>query len=127
MSQIIGIGIDIIEVNRIEKALDKHPERFRSRTFTEREVAYCEKKKNKFQHYAARFAAKEAAMKALATGWRQGIGFSQIEVINAPSGKPDIIFHGRAGELFQASGAGTAHLSLSHTGEYAAAQVILSV
>ncbi len=126
MSQIIGIGIDIIETSRIEKAMLKSPERFRARTFTDREVQYCEDKKNRFQHYAARFAAKEAAMKALGTGWSRGVGFSEIEVINDSSGKPGLIFHGKAEELFKGCGGGSPFLSLSHSREYAVAQVVLT-
>jgi len=126
VNAIVGIGIDIVEVDRIEAAMVKHPTRFTARVFTDGEVAYCEKKKNKFQHYAARFAAKEAVMKALGTGWGSGVGFPQIEVINAPSGRPDLRLHDRAGEIFRASGASVAFLSLSHTDAYAAAQVIFS-
>ena len=104
----------------------KHPARFTARVFTDGEVAYCEKKKNKFQHYAARFAAKEAALKALGTGWGGGVSFPQIEVVNAPSGRPDLVLHDRARELFRSSGAAVSFLSLSHTAAYAAAQVIFS-
>lgn len=126
MSQIIGIGIDIIEITRIERAMVKSPERFLKRTFTDSETQYCEKKKNKYQHYAARFAAKEAAMKALGTGWRGGIGFKEIEVTNDAFGKPDLLFHGKAEEVFGTCGAARSFLSLSHSREYAAAQVVLT-
>ncbi|MDX1764643.1 MAG: holo-ACP synthase [bacterium] len=126
MNAIVGIGIDIVEVGRIEAAMARHPARFAARVFTDGEVAYCENKRNKFQHYAARFAAKEAAMKALGTGWGGGVAFSQIEVVHAPSGRPDLRLHDRAGEIFQASGATVSFLSLSHTDAYGAAQVILS-
>jgi holo-[acyl-carrier protein] synthase len=126
VSHIIGIGIDIIEIARIEKAMEKSPERFRTRTFTDREAQYCEKKKHKFQHYAARFAAKEAAMKALGTGWQKGIGFSEIEVMNDVSGKPELLFHGKAKEIFSESGGTKAFVTLTHAKNFAAAQVILS-
>lgn len=106
--------------------MGQHPARFKARTFTEGEVAYCETKKKKFQHYAARFAAKEAAMKALGTGWSDGVAFCQIEVIHRPSGRPDLVLHGRAGEIYRASGAVVAFVSLSHTDTYAAAQVVFS-
>jgi len=126
VSRIIGIGIDIVETSRIEKAMLRNPERFRARTFTDREVQYCENKKNRFQHYAARFAAKEAAMKALGTGWSRGVGFSEIEVVNDSSGKPELVFHGKAKEFFKGCGGGSTFLSLSHSREHAAAQVILT-
>jgi holo-[acyl-carrier protein] synthase len=126
VNHIIGIGIDIIEIERIEKAMEKSPERFRERTFTDREVLYCEDKRNRFQHYAARFAAKEAAMKALGTGWRKGIRFSDIEVVNDASGKPEILFHGKAKEIFADSGGTSIYISLTHAKNVAAAQVILA-
>jgi holo-[acyl-carrier protein] synthase len=126
VSRIIGTGIDIIEIHRIEKAMEKNPDRFRARTFTDQEVEYCEKKKYKFQHYAARFGAKEAAMKAMGTGWTQGIRFSDIEVLNDEHGKPGLVFHGKAQVLFQEYGGNDAFVSLSHSKEYAAAVVILS-
>lgn len=126
VNRIIGIGMDIIEVPRIRRAMEKSPERFRERTFTDREVRYCENKKNRYQHYAARFAAKEAAMKALGTGWRKGIAFSEIEVTNNADGKPDLIFHGKAREILALSGATCSFVSLSHGKEYAAAQVLLA-
>lgn len=126
MSRIIGIGIDIIEIARIEKAMQKGSDRFRHRTFTDREVEYCEKKRKKYQHYAARFAAKESAMKALGTGWRKGIGFSEIELIHGSSGKPELFFHGKAGEILDASGGKEAFVSVSHSHNYAAAMVVLT-
>ncbi len=126
MSQIIGIGIDIIEIARIEKAMQKGSDRFRNRTFTDREVQYCEKKMRKYQHYAARFAAKEAAMKALGTGWRKGIGFSEIELINEISGKPELFFHGKAREILDASGGREVSVSVSHSNDYAVAMVVLT-
>jgi holo-[acyl-carrier protein] synthase len=126
VNRIIGTGIDIIETSRIEKAMRKSPERFRARTFTDREVEYCEGKKNRFQHYAARFAAKEAAMKALGTGWSRGVGFSDIEIVNDSSGKPELVFHGKAKAFFKGCGGGSTFLSLSHSREYAVAQVILT-
>ena len=126
MSQIVGTGIDIIEIHRIEKAMEKSLDRFQIRTFTDREVVYCEKKKFKFQHYAARFAAKEAAMKALGTGWTKGVRFTEIEVFNNDLGKPELKFTGKAKEIFQKLGATQSMLSLSHTHQIAAAMVILT-
>lgn len=126
MSQIIGIGIDIIEIKRIETAMQKGSDRFRIRIFTDREVEYCEKKRKKYQHYAARFAAKEAAMKALGTGLRKGIGFAEIELINKVSGEPGLFFYGKAREILDASGVREISVSVSHSNDYAVAMVVLS-
>jgi len=99
--------------------------RFRERVFTESERAYCDSKgAAAAQHYAARFAAKEAAFKALRTGWSGGLTWHDAEVASRESGEPLLILSGRARELFAASGATHAHLSLSHTSEYAVAQVV---
>ena len=122
---IVSIGIDIIEVARIREVLERTP-RFRERVFTPAERAYCDSRGAvAAQHYAARFAAKEAALKALQTGWRGGIGWQDVEVAARESGAPYLIFHGPALELFNLSGASASHLSLSHTTEHALAQVIL--
>jgi holo-[acyl-carrier protein] synthase len=120
---IVGIGIDIAEVDRIERAVLRG-ERFLRRVFTPSEIAYCEAKKNKFQHYAGRFAAKEAAFKALGTGWRGGIAWQDVEVINEASGKPTLSLHNRAKQISQDLGVTTAHLSISHSGNYAVAEVV---
>jgi holo-[acyl-carrier protein] synthase len=122
---IIAIGIDIIEVARIREVLLRSP-RFRERVFTAAERAYCDSRGVvAAQHYAARFAAKEAALKALQTGWRGGIGWQDVEIGSLESGAPILIFHGLVRELFEKSGATAAHLSLSHTSEHAIAQVVL--
>jgi holo-[acyl-carrier protein] synthase len=122
---IISIGIDIIEVARIREVLLRSP-RFRERVFTAAERAYCDSRGvAAAQHYAARFAAKEAALKALQTGWRGGIGWQDVEIGSLESGAPILIFHGLVRELFEKSGATAAHLSLSHTSEHAIAQVVL--
>ena len=100
--------------------------RFRERVFTERERAYCDSRgAASAQHYAARFAAKEAALKALRTGWSGQIGWHDVEIIREASGEPALLFHGAAREIFRRTGATLAHLSLSHTAEHAVAQVIL--
>lgn len=100
--------------------------RFAERVFTESERAYCESRGAvSAQHYAARFAAKEAALKALQTGWSGGIGWQDIEVSAKESGAPVIVFHRRAFELYQKSGATSAHLSIAHTTEHAIAEVVL--
>ena len=122
---IVSIGIDIIEVARIREVLERTP-RFRERVFTPAERAYCDSRGAvAAQHYAARFAAKEAALKALQTGWRGGIGWQDVEVAARESGAPYLIFHGPVLKLFTLSGATASHLSLSHTTEHAIAQVIL--
>ena len=122
---IVAIGIDIIEVARIREVLLRTP-RFRERVFTRNERAYCDGRGAvAAQHYAARFAAKEAALKALQTGWRGGISWQDVEIAGRESGAPYLIFHGQVLELFNSSGAAAAHLSLSHTTEHAIAQVVL--
>ena len=122
---IISIGIDIIEVRRVHETIERTP-RFAERVFTQAERAYCESRGAvAAQHYAARFAAKEAALKALQTGWSGGIAWQDIEVSAKESGAPVILFHGRAQELYEQSGATTAHLSLAHTTEHAIAEVVL--
>jgi holo-[acyl-carrier protein] synthase len=122
---IVSIGIDIIEVARIREVLRRTP-RFVDRVFTPAERAYCDSRgAAEAQHYAARFAAKEAALKALQTGWRGGIGWQDVEIASRDSGAPYLILHGRVRELFENSGATVAHLSLSHTSEHAIAEVVL--
>jgi holo-[acyl-carrier protein] synthase len=122
---IVSIGIDIIEVARIREVLERTP-RFRERVFSAAEQAYCESRGAVAeQHYAARYAAKEAALKALQTGWRGGISWQDVEISSLESGAPVITFHGEARRLFEASGATAAHLSISHTTEHAIAEVIL--
>ncbi len=122
---IIAIGTDIVEVERIGRAITRTP-RFVSRVFTEHEQAYCESRGRivRAQHYAARFAAKEAAFKALGTGWRDGLAWRDVEVIRDEQGAPSLIFNEKAREIFDLSGATRAHLSLSHTQKYAIAFVI---
>ena len=116
----------MIEVERVRDVLARTP-RFAVRVFTARERAYCEGRGAAVaaQHYAARFAAKEAALKALGTGWSGGLSWQDVEIANDGAGAPSIHFHNRARELFDASGATRAHVSLSHTSEHAVAQVIL--
>lgn len=122
---IVSIGIDIIEVRRIREVLRRTP-RFADRVYTAAERAYCESRgAASAQHYAARFAAKEAALKALQTGWRGGISWHDVEIAARQSGAPYLIFHRLAEEFFAKSGAKVAHLSLSHTAEHALAQVLL--
>lgn len=121
---IFGVGVDIIEVARVEDKLSRTPG-LKERLYTPVEIAYCESKKFPFQHYAARFAAKEAFMKALGTGWSRGVKFSEIEVRNLDSGQPVLEVYGRARELCQEEGITRAYVSLSHLQTKAVATVVL--
>jgi holo-[acyl-carrier protein] synthase len=122
---IVGTGIDIAEVDRIRDAIERHGERFTARIFTPRENAYVQRKANKFERYAARFAAKEAGMKAIGTGWRHGVRWQDFEVINQPGGRPVLHFHGVAAEFAKRLGVQRVSLSLTHTSTQAMASVIL--
>ena len=122
---IVGTGIDIAEVPRIAASIERFGDRFLRRIFTAGEMHYCDSKANRVERYAARFAAKEAAMKALGTGWNHGVAWRDIEVVRQPGGRPTLAFHGKAAEF--AAKLGTKHIaiSLSHTAEQAIAHVIL--
>ena len=122
---IVGLGLDISEIDRIEAALTRHGAAIVQRLYTPDEAAYCESYKNKFERYAGRFAAKEAGMKALGTGWRGGIAWRDFEVTNLKSGRPTLAFHGKAAELAEKMGVRNVALSITHTSVQALAQVIL--
>jgi holo-[acyl-carrier protein] synthase len=122
---IVGTGIDIAEVPRIRQSIERFGQRFLERVFTAGEIRYCDSKANRVERYAARFAAKEAAMKALGTGWNHGVRWRDCEVLRQPGGRPTMAFHGKAGEFAQRLGAKNIALSLAHTAEQAIAQVIL--
>ena len=122
---IVGTGIDIAEVPRVADAIKRYGQRFLNRVFTEGEMNYCESKANRTERYAARFAAKEAAMKALGTGWSHGVRWRDIEVFRQPGSRPTIRFHGRAAEVATRLGTQNVSLSLTHTTEQAIASVIL--
>ena len=122
---IVGTGIDIAEVPRIREAIERHGQRFLKRIFTEGEIQYCESKANRVERYAARFAAKEAGMKAIGTGWNHGVRWRDIEVARKPGGRPTLQLHGKAAEFAAKLGATNIALSLTHTAEEAMAQVIL--
>ena len=122
---IVGTGVDIAEVARIAQAIARFGNRFKERVFTADEIRYCESKANKTERFAARFAAKEAGMKALGTGWSRGVTWRDIEVRRLPGGRPTIVFHGKAGEIFAKLGGVKVHLSITHTAESAMAYVIL--
>lgn len=122
---IVGCGTDLCEVPRIEQAIFRYGTRFVERIFTAHEIAYADHKANRFERYAARFAAKEAGMKALGTGWHGGITWHDFEVANLPSGRPTLRFSGRAAEVAARLGVKNVALSLTHTPEQAMAVVIL--
>ena len=122
---IVGTGIDIAEVPRIAEAIARFGGRFLQRVFTEEERRYCDSKANRIERYAARFAAKEASMKALGTGWNHGVRWRDIEVHRQSGKRPTIRFHGKAAEFADRLGASNVALSISHTPEQAIASVIL--
>ncbi len=122
---IVGTGVDLAEVPRIRAAIERYGDRFVHRVFTPGEREYVERKANRFQRYAARFAAKEAGMKAIGTGWRQGVTWQDFEVANLPSGKPTLKLHGAAARHARELGARRVALSLTHTAELGMAHVIL--
>jgi holo-[acyl-carrier protein] synthase len=121
---IIGHGVDIVETSRIKKLMGEHPERFLERVFTPGEQADSRSTKRQHEHLAARFAAKEATLKALGTGWAQGIGWTDIEVVRADNGKPSLSVTGRAGEIATEQGIQRWFVSLSHISDCAIASVI---
>lgn len=124
-AKILGIGTDLADVERIEQSITRYGDRFVNRVFTPGEIAYVTTKANRFERYAARFAAKEAGMKALGTGWSGGIRWQDLEVSNLYSGRPTLTLHGKAAECAAALGARHVHLSLTHTPTMAMAVVIL--
>ena len=120
----MGIGIDITEVSRIESLAEQH-EKFLTRVYTELEITYCNRKKNKYQHFAARFAAKESVLKALGVGWSQEIKWTDIEVVNAPNGRPRINTYGAVKSIMEQKKVKEIIVSLSHTSNYAIASAQL--
>jgi holo-[acyl-carrier protein] synthase len=123
MGTVIGIGIDLEEITRVERVFSSA--RALARVFTPHEIAYCQPKRHRFQHLAARFAAKEAVFKALGTGLSGGLHWTDAEVRNEPSGKPYLTLSGPAQELSDRLGVDTILVTLSHSRQYAIAQVLL--
>ena len=121
---IVGMGIDVAEVKRIKQVFESQGERFVRRVYTEAEAAYCEQFKNKYERYAGRFAAKEAAMKALGTGWSRGVRWVDVEVARQRGGRPTLQLHGEARKIADALGVKSIAISITHTAEQAFAQVI---
>jgi holo-[acyl-carrier protein] synthase len=122
---ILGSGIDLVEIARIQQSIERYGPRFLNRVFSTAEQAYCLRKRNAAESLAARFAAKEAAAKALGTGISRGVNWLEIEVIREPGGRPSIRFHGRAREIVEQMRVEHIALSLTHTGNLAMASVVL--
>ena len=122
---IVGSGIDLTEIARIQRSLDRYGQRFLDRVYTPAEQAYCLRKRKAAESFAARFAAKEAGAKALGTGINYGVNWLEIEVGREPGGRPTLQFHGRAAEFAARLGARRAALSITHTAELAMASVVL--
>ena len=119
-----GIGIDIIEIERIKEAINKGGERFVRRIFTDIEINYCNKKRLKYQHFAVRFAAKEAVFKAIGTGWQKGVRWVDVETLNDKLGKPMINLFGKTKKLAEKMKIKKIYVSFSHSANYAIAQII---
>jgi holo-[acyl-carrier protein] synthase len=124
-SMILGTGVDIAEVARIRESIERFGDRFLRRIFTDGEIGYCERKATRYESYAARFAAKEAGMKALGTGWSRGVRWRDIEVVRAKGQRPTLQFHGEAAVIAARLGTKNIALSITHTAEEALAHVIL--
>lgn len=122
--QIIGLGTDIVEVVRIGEMIERHGELFLNRVYTEDEVAYCQRRKEYNQHYAGRWAAKEAVMKTLGTGWARGVGWRDIEVCTTKPGRPVIVLRGGAREMADSLGIREVLITISHCRAYATATAI---
>ena len=122
---IVGTGVDLAEVDRIRRSIERYGARFIERIYTPREIAYVERKANRYERYAARFAAKEAGMKAIGTGWKHGVRWQDLEVANLPSGKPTLVLHGVAAMVAEKLGVKNVALSLTHTAALGMAHVIL--
>ena len=121
---IVGMGVDLAEVHRIREAIERRGARILNRLYTANERAYCERARNKYERYAGRFAAKEAAMKALGTGWRRGIRWVDLEVVRVPGGRPTMVLHGEAQKIAERLGVKHIAMSITHTETQAFAQVI---
>jgi holo-[acyl-carrier protein] synthase len=122
---ILGIGIDLVETARISRAIAAHGERFEKRVFTDAERADCDGRKDRLLALAARFAAKEACLKALGTGWSAGLSLRQIEVVRERNGRPSLVLHDASAERARSAGVRSIHVSLTHQSKVAAAVVVL--
>jgi holo-[acyl-carrier protein] synthase len=122
--RIIGIGTDIVEIVRIGRMVERHGELFLQRVYTEGEIRYCQRRKECYPHFAGRWAAKEAVMKTLGTGWTRGVGWQDIEVQSAKSGQPSIVVHGGARDFANQLGIDEILITISHCRAYATATAI---
>lgn len=122
--RILGHGVDLVETARIARLLEEHGERFLQRCFTEAERAYASDKKRQIEHLAGRFAAKEAILKVLGTGWRDGIAWTDAEVVRQPSGRPSVVLHGRCRQVALDLGIDQWWISISHIDTHAIASAI---
>jgi len=122
---IVGSGIDLVEIGRIQRSVERYGQRFLNRVYTADEQAYCLRKRRAAESLAARFAAKEAGAKALGTGISQGVNWLEIEVVREPSGRPTLRFYGRASQFALRLGVRHAALSITHTADLSMASVVL--
>lgn len=120
---VLGLGIDIIEIGRVKKSIEKYGDKFLEKVFTQVEINYCDKKFNKYQHYAARFAAKEAVYKALTSGWKEGLRWKDIEIVNDPSGMPSVNTKGKLSSFLEKDL--QLKISISHSQDYVTAVAII--
>ena len=124
MPEIIGIGTDITECLRIARMIERHGELFIDRVYTPEEIKYCQSRKQATQHYTGRWAAKEAILKAIGTGWRRGISWRDMEVRNDPSGKPVVAVRGGVKEVIERLGISEIHVTISHCRSHATATAV---
>ena len=120
----VAHGVDLVDCRRLAEAIDRHGRRFLERVYTPHELAYCQGKKRELEHLAGRFAAKEAVLKVLGTGWREGIAWTDVEVRNDPAGRPEIVLHGRCAEIAGQQGLARILVSISHIATHAIASAI---
>lgn len=125
MSRVIGIGVDLTQMPRLRRVVARWDERFLQRVFTEQEIAYCQRRRDPIPHFAARFAAKEATLKALGTGLRMGVNWRELEVRRERGEAPTMVLSGRCRAIAEAKGGRRVLLSLTHDGDYAMAQAML--
>ena len=122
--EIVGIGSDIVECLRIGRMIEQHGELFLTRVYTAREMRHCQERMHATEHFAGRWAAKEAVLKALGTGWRRGIGWRDIEIRNDRKGAPQIHLRGGARDIMERAGIRSMHVTISHCRSYAVAYVV---
>lgn len=121
---VVAHGIDLVDCSRLAEIIERHGERFLQRIFTPGELAYCRARRRHVEHLAGRFAAKEAVLKVLGTGWRNGIAWSDVEVRNAPSGRPRVVLAGRCRQIAREQGLARILISISHTATHAIASAV---